>query len=87
MITDPRHRGRLTEALALIEQVTAEHQTALEARTSATLNQNPGPLGLGRMLSLGRDIQGLELAGQMLSSLLGPPPTSPHQAAAEARAA
>ena len=88
MITDSRHRGSLTVALALIEQVAAEHQAALEARTSATLSQNPGPLGVGRMLALGRDIERLELIAQLISQLLGPPPpTPPRPAAAEARAA
>ena len=89
MIIDHQSRSRLIEAQSLIEQVAADHQTALEARSRATLSQNPGPIGIGRMLALSRDIQALELTGQMLSHLLGPPPAPPRQAApaAEARAA
>ena len=69
-MNDLRNRERLRRALDLVEQLAAEHQSALNDRAAATLEQNPGPLGIGRMLSLSRRTDALEHIGRELAELL-----------------
>ena len=78
-MNDPRNRERLRRALDLIQQVSDEHQAALNDRAASTLNQNPGPIGIGRMLALSRRSDALERIGRELSELLddGRPPMAP----------
>jgi hypothetical protein len=75
-MNDLRNRERLRRALDLIDQVSAEHQVALNDRAAATLEQNPGPIGVGRMLSLSRRTDALERIGREIMELLDhrPPP-------------
>jgi hypothetical protein len=77
-MNDLRNRERLRRALDLIDQVSAEHQTALNDRAAATLEQNPGPIGVGRMLSLSRRTDALERIGREIMELLDhqPGPTA-----------
>ena len=76
-MNDLRNRERLRRALDLIDQVSAEHQTALNDRAAATLEQNPGPIGVGRMLSLSRRIDALERIGREIMELLDHRPPAP----------
>jgi hypothetical protein len=69
-MNDVRNRERLRRALDLVEQVACEHQSALNDRAAATLNQNPGPIGIGRMLHLGRRCDALERIGREIHELL-----------------
>ena len=73
-MNDMRNRERLRRALDLLEQVAGEHQAALNERAAATLEQNPGPIGIGRMLALSRRTDTLERLALELSDLLGEPP-------------
>jgi hypothetical protein len=57
--------------------VSAEHQAALNDRAAATLNQNPGPIGIGRMLSISRRTDALERIGREIMELLDHRPPSP----------
>jgi hypothetical protein len=74
-MNDPRNRERLRRALDLIEQIAAEHQSALNDRAAATLNQNPGPIGIGRMLHLSRRCDALERVGREIHELLDNDPS------------
>ena len=76
-MNDLRNRERLRRALDLIDQVSAEHQAALNDRAAATLDQNPGPIGVGRLLSLSRRTDALERIARELSDLLDHRPPSP----------
>jgi len=76
-MNDLRNRERLRRALDLIDQVSAEHQGALNDRAAATLEQNPGPIGIGRMLSLSRRTDALERIGREIMELLDHRPPSP----------
>lgn len=78
-MNDIRNRERLRRALDLLQQVSDEHQAALNDRAAATLNQNPGPIGIGRMLYLSRRTDAFERIARELSELLddGRPPTAP----------
>lgn len=76
-MNDLRNRERLRRALDLVDQVTSEHQAALNERAAATLNQNPGPLGVGRMLALSRRTDALERISRELAELLDHRPPSP----------
>ena len=73
-MNDPRNRERLRRALDLLEQVAGECQASLNEKASATLEQNPGPIGIGRMLALSRRTDTLERLARDLSELLGEPP-------------
>ena len=77
-MNDLRNRERLRRALDLIDQVSAEHQTALNDRAAATLEQNPGPIGVGRMLAISRRTDALERIGREIMELLDhqPGPTA-----------
>jgi hypothetical protein len=76
-VNDLRNRERLRRALDLIDQVAAEHQAELNDKAAATLNQNPGPIGIGRMLALSRRTDSLERIARELSELLDYRPTGP----------
>lgn len=82
-MNDPRNRERLRRALDLLEQVAGECQASLNEKASATLEQNPGPIGIGRMLALSRRTDTLERLARDLSELLGEPPPA-HMAPAVA---
>jgi len=88
-VNDIRNRERLRRALDLVELVAAEHQSALNERAAATLNQNPGPIGIGRMIAISRRTDTLERIAAELSDLLGncPPTMAPPLVASEAAAA
>jgi hypothetical protein len=77
-MSDLRNRERLRRALELIDQVSAEHQADLNDRAAATMGQNPGPIGVGRMLSLSRRTDALERIGREIMELLDhqPGPTA-----------
>jgi len=76
-----RNRQRLQQALDLVTRVSDEHQCALNDRAAATANASPGPIGIGVMLRLGREIDALEHIGRDLAELLDscppPPPLRP----------
>ena len=76
-MNDLRNRERLRRALDLVDQVSAEYQSALNERAAATLDHNPGPIGIGRMLSLSRRSDALERIARELSELLDHRPPSP----------
>jgi hypothetical protein len=76
-MNDLRNRERLRRALDLIDQVAAEHQAELNDKAAATLNQNLGPIGIGRMLALSRRTDSLERIARELSELLDHRPTGP----------
>jgi hypothetical protein len=76
-MNDLRNRERLCHALDLIDQVSAEHQTALNDRAAATMEQNPGPIGVGRMLAISRRADALERIGREIMELLDHRPPSP----------
>lgn len=76
-MNDLRNRERLLRAQDLVDQVSAEHQAALNDRAAATLNQNPGPIGIGRMLAISRRTDALERIARELSELLDHQPTGP----------
>ena len=76
-MNDLYNRERLLRAQCLVYQVAAEHQAALNDRAAATLNQNPGPIGIGRMLALSRRTEALERIALELSELLDHQPTGP----------
>ena len=73
-MNDPRNRERLRRALELLEQVAGECQASLNEKAAASLNANPGPIGIGRMLALSRRTDTLERLARDLSDLLGEPP-------------
>jgi hypothetical protein len=76
-MNDPRNRERLRRALEAIEQVSADCQSALNARASATLQQNPGPIGIGRIIALARQADTLERCARELYDILDQPPGNP----------
>lgn len=73
-MNDPRNRERLRRALEAIEQVASECQAALNSRAAASLEQNPGPIGIGRMIVLVRQSDTLERCARDLYDLLDQPP-------------
>jgi hypothetical protein len=73
-MNDPRNRERLRRALEAIELVSADCQSALNARASATLQQNPGPIGIGRIIALARQADTLERCARELYDILDQPP-------------
>jgi hypothetical protein len=76
-MNDLRNRERLRRALDLIDQVSAEHQADLNDRAAATLEQNPGPIGVGRLLSLSRRADALERIAREINDLLDHRPPAP----------
>lgn len=76
-MNDLRNRERLRRALDLIDQVANECQASLNERAAATLNQNPGPIGVGRLLALSRRTDTLERLVRELAELLDHRPPSP----------
>ena len=76
-MNDLRNRERLRRALDLIDQVSAEHQASLNDRAAATLEQNPGPIGIGRMLSISRRTDALERIAREIMELLDHRPPAP----------
>lgn len=76
-MNDPHQRLLLRRALDCLEQASAEAQASLNDRASRTLEQNPGPIGTGRMIALAQRIESLELAGQIVYRLLDQQPTQP----------
>jgi len=70
-MNDPRNRERLRRALELLEQVGNEYQAALSEKAAASLEQNPGPIGIGRMLGLSRQTDTIERLARELADLLG----------------
>lgn len=73
----PRNLQRLRRALDLIRQVADEASLELAEKAAATLAQNPGPVGVGRMLALSRYSDTLERLAGDLADLLDEPPRSP----------
>lgn len=76
-MNDTHQRQLLRRALDCLEQASAECQASLNERASRTLEQNPGPVGTGRMLALAQRIESLELAGQIVYRLLDTRPRQP----------
>ncbi|MEI6032436.1 MAG: hypothetical protein WCQ20_14930 [Synechococcaceae cyanobacterium ELA739] len=69
-MNDIKNRERLRRALELIDQMAAEHQFSLNERAAATIDQNPGPIGVGRMLAVSRRCDALQRISRELSELL-----------------
>jgi hypothetical protein len=69
-MNDIKNRERLRRALELIDQMADEHQVSLNERAAATVDQNPGPIGIGRMLAVSRRCDALQRIGRELSELL-----------------
>ena len=80
-MNDPRNRERLRRAMDLIELVAADCQASLNEKASASLNQNPGPIGIGRLLALSRRTDTLERLAADLADLLDQLPSGPRPCA------
>ena len=76
-MSDLRNRERLRRALDLVDQVAAEQQADLNDRAAATMTRNPGPIGVGRLLSVSRRVDALERIARDINDLLDQRPPAP----------
>lgn len=71
-----RTRELIRRALDCLEQAAAECQSELNERASASLEQNPGPTGIGQLTALSRRNDTIERCARDLYDLLDQPPPS-----------
>jgi hypothetical protein len=82
-----RSWDRLIGALNLLTLEADDCQIDLQARIAAATDGQIGPIGIGRILVMGRRVDTLERITREINQLLDDRPNNPPTAASEARAA
>jgi hypothetical protein len=77
-MTRQQNRARLTQALDLMALTADSYQADLQSRIAGGLGEGIiGPIGIGSMLALSRDIDTLERIQRELAALLDSRPLRP----------
>ena len=79
-MNDPATRAMLRDALTMLQRVSDARQFDLNTLAAEAGQQQLGPLGIGRLLSLSRQVETLERLSRELADLLGVPPPPRHLA-------
>lgn len=76
-MNDIHQRELLRRALEAIDQASSATQHSLNERVAGSLEQNPGPIGIGRMMALSRRGDALNRIAHEIHELLDEWPTRP----------
>ena len=77
-MTRQQNRARLTQALDLVTLTSDNYQADLQSRLARSMGEGTiGPIGMGSILALSRDIDALEQIQQKLVALLDSRPLRP----------
>ena len=79
-MNDLATRAVLRDALTQLQRVSDAHQFELNTLAAEAGQQQLGPRGIGRLLSLSRQVETLERLSRELADLLGQPPPPRHLA-------
>ena len=76
-MNDIHQRELLRRALDAIDQASSATQHSLNERVAGTMDHNPGPLGIGRMMALSRRCDAMNRIAHEIHELLDEWPTRP----------